>query len=228
MPVEAVVLSAGSALGRDVGPVVLAREGGGAEISSGARVLCPGEATTAHLLYRMFHPGEGRIEQAPFHEIIPALESGRADFGVCIHEARFTFASHGLRLVEDLGTTWSRRTSALLPLGGIVARRDLGAAVCSALDAAIRASLDHAHAHRSEAVVTMRRHARELDDDVLWAHVALYVNEWTRDLGAEGARALGELARLARSSGFVAGDRAPLSVLRGAPIPSAPARQTDV
>jgi 1,4-dihydroxy-6-naphthoate synthase len=217
-----VVLRAGSALGRDVGPILLARGGGSSpstgavEIPRDARVLCPGEATTAHLLFRLFHPGEGRIEQVPFHEIIPALERGRADFGVCIHEARFTWASHGLRLVEDLGTTWATRTRALLPLGGIVARRELGEDVLAALDAAIQASLDYALSHRDEALATMRLHAREQSDDVLWAHVSLYVNEWTRELGVDGARALDELSRIARASGLLGDDRPPLSIFQGA------------
>jgi 1,4-dihydroxy-6-naphthoate synthase len=217
-----VVLPTGSALGRDVGPILLARRGESLateapiRIPRGARVLCPGEATTAHLLYRLFHPGEGRIEQVPFHEIIPALEREHADFGVCIHEARFTWASHGLKLVEDLGATWAARTRALLPLGGIVARRDLGEPTLSALDATIKASLDYAHAHRDEALVTMRRHAQELHDDVLWAHVSLYVNEWTRDLGEGGARALAELSRFARASALVADEVPPLEIFGSA------------
>lgn len=208
-----VVLPTGSALGRDVGPILLAGAAGQCTtISRDARVLCPGVATTANLLYHAFHPREGRVEQVPFHEILPELERGRADFGVCIHEARFTYASRGLRLVEDFGASWARRTRALLPLGGILARRELGDAACGALDAAIRASLDYAREHRHEALLSMRRHARELDDDVLWAHVDLYVNEWTRDLGAEGERALAELSRVARECGAIGGDELPLAI----------------
>jgi 1,4-dihydroxy-6-naphthoate synthase len=104
-----VVLPAGAALGFGVGPVLLAREPGHS-IVHGSRVLCPGEWTTAHLLYRLFHPGEGKVEQVPFSQILPRLELGQADFGVCIHEARFTYAGRGLALVEDLGETWEART----------------------------------------------------------------------------------------------------------------------
>lgn len=214
-----VVLATGSAIGHGVGPIVLARANerspSQTTIARDARVLCPGEATTAHLLFRLFHAGEGRVEQVPFHAIIPALEAGSADFGVCIHEARFTWRSHGLHLVEDLGATWEARTGSPLPLGGILARRELGTEVLTALDSAIKGSLEYAHAHRDEALRTMRRHAQELDDDVLWAHVALYVNDWTRDLGATGARALRELSRIARASGLVAIDRPELSVFPG-------------
>lgn len=213
-----IVLATGSALGHGVGPILLARADertpprAPIAMPRDARVLCPGAATTAHLLYRLFHPGQGRIEQVPFHAIIPALETGRADFGVCIHEARFTWRSHGLRLLEDLGLTWEERTRSPLPLGGILARRELGPAVLTALDSAIKGSLAYAHAHREEVLGTMRRHAQELDDDVLWAHVALYVNDWTRELGATGSRALRELSRAARDHGLIGLDRPELAV----------------
>ncbi len=205
---RATVLRAGSALGFGVGPLLLAsrrRAGASAgRIAPDARVLCPGEHTTAHLLYRLFHPGEGRVEHVLFSEILPALARGEAEYGVCIHEGRFTYERHGLERIEDLGATWESRTRSPLPLGGIVARDHVPAGTVRALDRAIVASLDHARAHPQAALVTMRAHARELDDAVLWKHVELYVNDWTRDLGPLGAQALEELARSARAAGLVA------------------------
>ena len=203
---EVRVLAAGAALGFGVGPVLLARPGQRLELGRvplRARVLAPGEHTTATLLYSLFHHGEGQVEQQRFSAILPALERGDADFGVCIHEGRFTYREHGLELVEDLGRTWEERTHSPLPLGGIVARTELGDACLSALEDAIRRSIEYAQAHRAEALVTMRAHAQEQADEVLWQHVALYVNEWTRDLGQSGRRAiteLGERARRARQS----------------------------
>jgi len=211
------VLPVGSALGFGVGPLLIAAEGrttpadplpdGGEPL-----VLCPGAGTTADLLYGFFHEHEGRVEQVVFSEVLPRLQRSEADFGVCIHEGRFTFAELGLRKVEDLGETWERSTGLPLPLGGIAARRDLGPGVHRALTKAIRASLDHALAHRDETLPTMRRYAQELDDDVLRAHVDLYVNEWTRDLGDEGRSALAELERRARAAGRTAADAPPLVV----------------
>lgn len=204
---RATVLRAGSALGFGVGPLLLAsapRASASNVIAPDARVLCPGEHTTAHLLYRLFHSGEGRVEHVVFSEILPALSRGDADFGVCIHEGRFTFERYGLELVEDLGATWETLTRSPLPLGGIVALDHVSAGTARALDRAIVASLDHARAHPEEALLTMRAHARELDDAVLWKHVELYVNEWTRDLGPLGTQALGELAQRARAAGLAA------------------------
>jgi 1,4-dihydroxy-6-naphthoate synthase len=98
-----------------------------------------------------------------------------------------------------------------------VARADLGRESLLRLDRAIRDSIEYAHAHRAEALSTMRAYAQELSDDVLWKHVDLYVNAWTRDLGPEGERALAELARRAETCGWPRGARRPLSVLAARP-----------
>jgi 1,4-dihydroxy-6-naphthoate synthase len=212
-----IVLRAGAALGFGVGPLLLARRGAPAtadgRIPPRARVLAPGERTTAHLLYRLFHCGEGRIEQVPFAAIMPALERGDADYGVCIHEGRFVFRERELECVEDLGTTWERATRAPLPLGGIVVARELGRDTALAIEHAIRASIAYADEHRDEALITMKRYAQELSEDVLWRHVDLYVNAWTRDLGADGCRALDVLAQRARESGWLDASFGKLGVL---------------
>ena len=201
------ILPSGSALGFGVGPLLLAPghrgTAGGGAATPPARVLCPGEWTTATLLYRLFHAGEGRLEQVVFSEIMPALEAGRADLGVCIHEGRFTYAERGLARVEDLGERWEAATGTPLPLGGIAARRALGPEVAGRVQAVVRSSLEWALAHRSACEETMRRHAQELEPSVLWAHVDLYVNDWTLDLGEEGRAALAALARLAEERGLI-------------------------
>ena len=214
------VLPVGSALGFGVGPLLLAaradthpRDPLNADGSTRvARVLCPGEHTTAALLYRLFHAEEGALEQVVFSEIMPALETGAADFGVCIHEGRFTWREHGLALVEDLGEVWERATSTPLPLGGILARRGLGDETIRTVIGVLRDSLAYALANRDDTIATMRRHAQELTDDVLFKHVDLYVNEWTEDLGPSGRAALQMLSRQAEGVGLVPRGAPPLRV----------------
>ncbi|MCK6448034.1 MAG: DUF952 domain-containing protein [Planctomycetes bacterium] len=203
------VLPVGAALGFGVGPVLLGRRG--ARLEDGrltGRVLAPGAGTTANLLLHHFHPNEGQIEQRVFSEIVRALERGEADFGACIHEARFTWRERGLELVQDLGLHWERETHLPLPLGGIVAEKSLGAARLSRLASALRDSLEYGFAHRDEALGTMRAHAQELDDDVLWKHVELYVNAETFALSPRGAEALRRLGELRREAGLD-GERTP-------------------
>ena len=196
------LLRTGAALGFDNGPLVLApaepRPAG-----CPRRVLGPGRWTTAQLLFRLFHQEEPEIEPIVFSEILPELAAGRADLGICIHEGRFTYADHGLRALEDLGESWRARTGRPLPLGGIFARRRLSREVVAGVEGAVRASIAHARAHPEEALVSMRRHAQEQSDEVLRAHVELYVNEHTDELGPEGVAAIAALEEQARRAGIL-------------------------
>jgi 1,4-dihydroxy-6-naphthoate synthase len=202
-----VVLPSGSALGFGVGPLLLSAVPESRPESAGQLTLCPGRHTTAALLFALFHPHTTRVEHIVFSEIMPRLEAGEADFGVCIHEGRFTWQQRGLGLVEDLGTRWERETGCPLPLGGIVASSRLSVETIATVQQVIHDSLQFALADRQAALPTMRRYAQEFDDHVLMQHVDLYVNEWTLDLGVEGARALDELSARAASIGLGTGRR---------------------
>jgi 1,4-dihydroxy-6-naphthoate synthase len=201
---DVVVLPSGSALGFGVGPLLLAAEPGTRPTRTDQLTLCPGRHTTAALLFDLFHPRSSRVEHAVFSEIMPRLEARTADFGVCIHEGRFTWEARGLTLVEDLGTRWETDTDCPLPLGGIVASRHLPAATIAAVQHVIHDSLSLSLANRDAALPTMRRHAQEFDDHVLMQHVDLYVNDWTLDLGPTGRRALDALSTRAASVGVTA------------------------
>ena len=202
-----VVLPVGSALGFGVGPLLLA-----ALPRTHPRQAVHTGQTTATLLYRLFHHGEGTLEQAVFSAIMPALTSHTADFGVCIHEGRFTWREHGLALVEDLGHVWEQETDTPLPLGGILARPQLGRSTIETVIRVLADSLAYALAHRDETVSTMRRYAQELTTDVMFKHVDLYVNQWTTELGPTGRRALDMLGRKATEVGIISTDAPSLEV----------------
>lgn len=212
------VLPSGSALGFGVGPLLLAAKPGIRPSDFHAngqpmRILCPGQHTTAYLLYRLFHEGEGKVEQVVFSEIMQALQQGTADFGVCIHEGRFTWKEQGLANFEDLGTTWEARTGTPLPLGGILARHVLGSDTLRTVQAVIRDSLEYGLAHRAETAETMRQYAQELDEAVMYAHVDLYVNDWTVELGTTGRQALARLSAEAARAGILPAGLRPLEVV---------------
>ena len=208
------VLPSGSALGFGVGPVLLSAS---AEVPPDPRVILPGAGTTAAMLYALLRGNEGRLRQGIFSDIMPALEAGQADLGVCIHEGRFTYGQRGLHLVEDLGERWEQETGAPLPLGGILARQDLGDDTLRRVQGAIHASLRHAQSHREDALLSMRRHAQEMDDDVIWQHVELYVNRWTEDLGHEGRASLDALSQRARQARLLDETAPPLKILATSP-----------
>ena len=223
------VLPSGSALGFGVGPLLLAAKANTRPdqwpvnvVETGttaATTLCPGQHTTANMLFQMFYheaieQQRSVVQHALFSEIMPALQAGTADFGVCIHEGRFTWQQQGLAKVADLGEMWEQKTNSPLPLGGILARRDQPRETVAAVQQLIRQSIEYGLANREETLPTMREHAQELDDAVLFGHVDLYVNQWTVDLGTEGVNALAELSRLAKECGLVSSDLPDLEVWR--------------
>ncbi len=206
------VLAVGAALGFGVGPVLLGRSGA---VGAPRRVLCPGAGTTATLLLQRLRPElcapPTELRQVRFDAIMPALLSGAADAGVCIHEARFTYAEQGLALIEDLGASWEAVTGQPVPLGGLFAHKALGADVHGRLNAVLADSLALARSNPEATLPTLRAHAQELDDEVLWHHVELYVNDQTAALGAAGRACLDAFAR-------EVGGGATLQVLSG-PVP---------
>jgi 1,4-dihydroxy-6-naphthoate synthase len=199
------LLRSGGALGRGCGPLVVARTPFDADGLTARTVAIPGRLTTAALLVRLFAPGlsDANIVVLPFHEIMPAVCSGLVDAGVIIHESRFTYQRHGLARIVDLGEWWERETGHAIPLGGIAMRRDLGAELIRRTERALTASVDYAHAHPADVWPTIRRHAQEMEDDVMRQHIALYVNDFTRDYGAEGEAAIRHLLETAERLAIV-------------------------
>ncbi|MCW2543469.1 MAG: hypothetical protein JWM40_1021 [Frankiales bacterium] len=190
------LLPTGGALGHGVGPLVLARS---ADTDlAGATIAVPGERTTAYLLLRLWRSGF-QVVVMPFEQIMPAVRDGQVDAGLVIHESRFTYPSYGLVCLQDLGTWWEQETGLPIPLGAIVARRSLD---LQAITTAVRASVQHAFEHPSASAGFVAEHAQEMDPDVCRQHIALYVNEFTVDLG-DGMRAVEALLTRAVDAGLV-------------------------
>ncbi len=196
------VLRVGSALGFGVGPLLVSARPG-ATVTPASRVLCPGPTTTATLLFRCLHPEATAIEHRVFSDIVPALRAGEADLGVLIHEGRLTYQRDGLSLVEDLGTSFERASGAPVPLGGILARLSLPADVPGRLTAVLQDSIAYGWAHREETLATIQRYAQELDEDVIWPYVELYVNRHTVDFGEDGERAIATLEAQGSRAGIL-------------------------
>jgi 1,4-dihydroxy-6-naphthoate synthase len=189
------LLPCGGALGRGCGPLVLTT---GHRTLTGATVAVPGERTTAYLLFQRWAAAAGvvpaAIEMVPFHEIMPGVAAGKYDAGLVIHEARFTYPRFGLTAVTDLGEWWEAETGLPIPLGAILARRG----AVDPVEAAgwIRASVRRAWAEPDATLPYVLAHAQEMEPDVVQQHIALYVNEFTEDLGEEGRAAVRALLHL--------------------------------
>ncbi|MFE7559001.1 1,4-dihydroxy-6-naphthoate synthase [Kitasatospora sp. NPDC057500] len=204
---EYTLLPCGGALGRGCGPLVLTRPESGDDLS-GRTVAVPSERSTAYLLFRLWAAkavpgGLGEIVVLPFHEIMPAVRDGRVDAGLVIHEARFTYQDYGLRCLADMGEAWERETGLPIPLGAIIARRSLGTERLRELTATVRASVRQAWDDPEASRRYVLEHAQEMDPSVADRHIALYVNEFTADLGEEGRAAVRALLTRAAAEGLV-------------------------
>ena len=200
------LLPCGGALGRGCGPLVLTR--GDRDDLNGARVAVPGARTTAYLLLRLWASGQhpASIDVVPFAEIMPAVRARRYDAGLVIHEARFTYHEYELTALADLGEWWEADTGLAIPLGAILARRDLAArtgVTAAQVRDVIRASVQHAWAHPEASAGYVAAHAQEMDPDVQRRHIDLYVNEFTEDLGDDGYAAVEALLARAHTAGLV-------------------------
>ncbi|MBE1485479.1 1,4-dihydroxy-6-naphthoate synthase [Plantactinospora soyae] len=197
------LLPCGGALGRGCGPLVLTRGGGtGSTDLTGATVAVPGDRTTAYLLFRLWSADRppAKIEVVPFHEIMPGVAAGRYDAGLVIHEARFTYPRHGLTALVDLGQWWESDTGLPIPLGAILARR--GTVDPEAATRWIRDSVRQAWADPAVSREYVLRHAQEMERDVVDQHIALYVNEFTAELGVDGQAAVDALLGRAAAAGL--------------------------
>ncbi len=187
---EYCVLSAGSALGRGCGPLLVARERVDVESLRHKPIAIPGRYTTAALLLQMLLPGCTNLVEMRFDNIMEALQTGEVEAGVIIHESRFTYQQFGLVCLQDMGQWWEDVSGLPIPLGAIVARRSLGVEKIRLIEKSIQSSVAYAFAHKKSCLPYIHAHSQEMEDEVVQSHIGLYVNDYSLNLGEEGFDAI--------------------------------------
>jgi 1,4-dihydroxy-6-naphthoate synthase len=207
-----VLLDAGSALGRNCGPLLISKQVVSPDIvaSGTLRIAIPGKYTTANLLLGLAFPKAQDTTEVMFSDIEAALLNEQYDAGLIIHENRFTYEAKGLKKIIDLGEFWENETGAPIPLGGIVISRLLPDDVKRRVNRVLRRSVEYAFAHREASLPFVRSHAQEMSEDVMYRHIDLYVNEYSVDLGNEGRRSVELLFDRATASGVIPAAKTPL------------------
>ncbi len=162
-------------------------------------IAIPGKYTTANFLLSIAFPEAKNKKEMLFSSIENALLSGEVDAGLLIHENRFTYEQKGLKKIIDLGEFWENLIHAPIPLGGIVTRRRFPVELQKKIDRVIRKSIEYAFAHPESCMDFVKVHAQEMSEDVMKKHIALYVNEYSKDLGELGKKAVNLLFDKARS-----------------------------
>ena len=187
------LLRSGAALGQGVGPLVVTRTPLSLTDAVRGRVAIPGRETTAYRLLRLAAPSVGDVVEMRYDRILQAVAQGDVDAGLIIHESRFTYAQHGLSRAADLGEWWENETGLPVPLACIRARADLDDVLVAAAERGIRDSVQYAFDNPEASRAYVREHAQEMSESVCAAHIALYVNAYSLDLGDDGLLAIERL-----------------------------------
>ncbi|MGC9327795.1 MAG: MqnA/MqnD/SBP family protein [Candidatus Hinthialibacter sp.] len=183
------ILTAGSSMGENYGPMVVAREPMTQEELKTKTIAVPGKMTSAFLGLQLCI-GEFQYDVVPFDQIIPAVCEGRADAGLIIHEGQLFYETKGLHKIVDLGEWWAQETNGLpLPLGANAIRKDLGDELIAQLAPYMRKTIEYSLSHRSHALQHALKYSRELPTEKADRFVGMYVNDLTLHLGDKGKQA---------------------------------------
>jgi len=189
------VLNSGGALGKGVGPLLIAKKEIDFDAIDGLTIAIPGENTTAHLLFSMAFPNALNKQFMVFSDIENAVLEGMVDASVIIHENRFTYHSKGLVKLLDLGAFWEEKLQVPIPLGGIVAHRHLDVSLMMQVDKLIKKSVEYAFSNYPNLASYVEQHAQEMSVEVMRKHIDLYVNDYSVELGHNGQAAVMQLLK---------------------------------
>lgn len=191
-------LGCGGAIGYGCGPLLLSSSSDSFDDQS--PTVLPGANTTAALLFKFWYqkkfgtkPG---LQFALFNEVYEGLLSKKFVQGVTIHEHRFTWKRDGLHMLQDLGAFWEQETGTPIPLGISVARRTLGDETISKVETEIRNSLRIARSRPNLITPFIDEKAQIEDKKVMEAHINMFVNDFSENVGERGKTALENLWRL--------------------------------
>lgn len=190
------MLNSGAALGKGVGPLLIAKRMVNVPDVNNCRIAIPGELTTANFLLSFAFPTAKNKTPLLFSSIEDAVLMEKFDLGVIIHENRFTYHQKGLIKICDLGEVWEEKQKAPIPLACIAAKKTFDNELQKKISGLIRKSVEYAFAHYPEITPYTKKHAQAMDENVMRQHIELYVNNYSVDLGEDGLKAINQLQQV--------------------------------
>ncbi len=199
------VLPSGGSVGEGYGPIVVSKQA--LNSLKGKRIGVPGKLTTAFLVLKLYEPDFEEVVM-PFDQILLAVQEGRVDAGLVIHEGQLSYVDKGLKKIVDLGQWWQEKTGLPLPLGCNVVRKDLGTENIRKIERLMKESIRYALEHREEALQFAKEYARDIKEDMERTNrfVGMYVNHRTLDYGEDGREAVRLLLKLGIERGIIKAD----------------------
>jgi len=202
----------GSSMGDGYGPLVVASRLFPAEELKGKRVAVPGLMTSAYLALKLYQQDIEPVV-VPFDKVTDAVQAGKVDAGLLIHEAQLTFDREGLHRIVDLGRWWHQVHHLPMPLGALVISRSLPIETRLEAQKLIRGSIEYAMEHREEALAYALQFARDMEERMADKFVGMYVNDYTLDCGERGRRAVEIMLNCGYEAGIIS-KKAPLDFLQ--------------
>lgn len=186
------LLDAGSALGKGVGPLLVADKKWNGSITTIDKytTALPGFNTTAHLLFSLAFPTAEQKKFMLFSDIENAVLAGETELGVLIHENRFTYEQKGLKKIMDLGAHWEDTRKVPIPLGGIAIHQSIPTDRTKKIERLIRKSLEYAWSQYPTLGEFVLTHAQTMEEEVMRQHIHLYVNDFSLSLQEDGRKAI--------------------------------------
>jgi 1,4-dihydroxy-6-naphthoate synthase len=198
-----ILLDSGAALGENCGPLVITKQPMKMEELRDMRIAIPGQNTTANLLMSLAFPEHRNKVEMLFSDIENAVINQEVDAGLIIHESRFTYEQKGLYRALDLGQYWESITGTPTPLGGIISQRALGMDRIQQINRILKKSVQFAFENPKSGYEFIRKHSQEMTEEVMYKHIALYVNHYTLDLEDDGKNAIQILFNKAMEAGLI-------------------------
>lgn len=199
------LLNSGSALGFNCGPLLVQNAKSKVEDINSASIAIPGKYTTANFLLSLAFPNAKNKQEILFSDIEESVLSHKVDAGLLIHENRFTYEEKGLEKIIDLGEFWESLIHAPIPLGGIVVKKNIDSKLQKTIDSLIKQSVEFAFANPESCMPFVKQYAQEMSEEVMKKHIALYVNQFSVDLGKVGKKAIQLLFDKATENGLIKG-----------------------
>ena len=187
------LLNSGTAMGKNCGPLIVSKRKIYPDELKDCKIAIPGESTTANLLMQIFFKEAQNKNVYLFSDIEELVLSNECDAGLLIHETRFTYQKRGLKLIADLGNLWENKFNLPIPLGGIIVKRSLPDKIKQEIDKMLSESINLAFQNPRSTIPFMKKHAVEMDEEIMMQHVNLYVNEYSKDIGDLGKKSIYKL-----------------------------------
>lgn len=188
-------MSCGGAIGYGCGPLLLSSNAD--RLDPAQPTVLPGADTTAALLFKFWYAhevgGTPNVRYSLFDQVYRSLCSSESSQGVVIHEHRFTWERDGLHMLADLGAYWEQKTGSPIPLGISVVRRSIADDVVAQVESEIRRSISIARKRKDPVSPFIERLAKIDDRKVIEAHIDMFVNDFSENVGEAGERALKNL-----------------------------------